>query len=276
MNSKFLIAAAAAGALAAGWLLMPDEPSDAAARGGAAADARRPAAPSATPAPKPAGAAQAAATAAAPTPRTPAATNAVALNPAARAALQQFERLRGLPAGDAAVELARQLEAGITADNTNGYVQALLKAASPAEARAAGAALARAGDGDVMRQLAGLYGSLDAEQRGRVLQVLEQAGNPQAIEGLAALFLADTSEKRSALVMSALYGVAHIGTMESVQVLLKQVTPANADYALLALGRVNSTQGIEMIRAAANGSKDAQSIPSHYLPALKRITQDKP
>ncbi len=278
MNTKHLIstAAAAAAAVAAGWLLLPGGASDPATPVAAPASVQRPPARAPQPLLLNTASASATATASAAAPaRAPAAAAAPAQSPAAVATLQHFERLRGLPAGDAAIALSRQLEDSITAENTSGYVQALLQGTTPAEVRAAGAAIARAGDGDLMRQLAGQYGSLNAEQRGRVLQVFERAANPQAAEGLMALFLADNSEKRSALVMSALYGVAHIGTMESVQVLLKQVTPANADYALLALGRVNSPQGIEMIRAAAQGSKDAQTIPSHYLPALRRIAQAK-
>jgi hypothetical protein len=273
MNSKLVIATvAAAAALVAGVVLMRGQ-SDAPASS-AAAPGAQPTGPAAAQAQAPQGA-QGPGGAAAGQPARAVAAAPVALTPAAQAALQQFERLRGLPAGDASIALGRQLEAGITADNAEGYLQALLTATSAAEARAAGAAISRVGDSNLMRRMAGLYGSLQPEQRGRVLQVLEQARNPAAIEGLTSLFLADTSEKRSPLVMSALIGVANIGTMESVQVLLKQVTPANADYALLALDRVTSKQGIEMIRAAANGSKDAQSIPPHYLPALKRIAQGK-
>ena len=198
---------------------------------------------------------------------------AVPLNAAAQATLNQLNQLSQLPAGDAAIVLAQQLERGLTPDNAAGYVRALMSTTNPMAERAAMAALARSADSGVMRTLAADYGTLAPEQRGRVLQVFENAANPEALQGLTEVFAADTSEKRSALVMSALVGVAHIGTMESVQFLLSQVTPANADYAFVALGRVQSPQGVEMIRAAASGSKDAAGIDARYLPALKRLAE---
>jgi hypothetical protein len=231
------------------------------------------------------GAVAAAITSAAPTaspatPPAPATTPApgaptLALTPPAQASLQQMQRLGQLPPGDAAVALAQQLEAGISPDNAAGYVQALFSTTSPAAERAAIAALARSGDSGVMQTLAAHYGNLAPEQRGRVLQVFENAANPEALQGLTEVFAADRSEKRSALAMSALVGVAHIGTMESVQVLLSQITPANADYAFVALDRVSSPQGVEMIKGAASGSKDASGIPARYLPALKRLAETR-
>jgi hypothetical protein len=195
------------------------------------------------------------------------------LNAQARAAVQEFDRLRDLPPGDAAIELGRQIEAAITKDNVAGYVQVLLKTDHPAVERSAIAALARAADSPVMLALAGQYGAVAPESRGRILQVLEGAANPAAVEGLAAIYAADLSEKRSPLVMSALHGLANIGTMESVQYLLSQVSPGNAEYALLAMERVRTTQGIEMIRAAAEGSKDAEAIAPAFRPALRRIAE---
>jgi folylpolyglutamate synthase/dihydropteroate synthase len=187
--------------------------------------------------------------------------------------LQRFEALRSLPPGDAAIALGQQLEAGINAENAAGYVQALLQTQDPAVERAAIAALARTADGGTLQTLAAAYGSLPAENRGRILQVLEQARNPEAVSGLAGIFSADTSEKRSPLVVSALYGIANIGSMDAVSYLLTQVTNQNADYALLALERVKSPQGRAMIQGAAEGSKDAASIPSTYRPALKRLAE---
>jgi hypothetical protein len=198
---------------------------------------------------------------------------AAPLNTQARAAVQKFDRLRDLPPGDAAIELGRQIEAAITADNAPGYVQVLLKTDHPAVERSAIAALARAADSSVMLALAGQYDAVAPESRGRILQVLEGAANPAAVEGLAGIYAADISEKRSPMVMSALYGLANIGTMESVQYLLSQVSPGNAEYALLAMERVRTTQGIEMIRAAAEGSKDADAIAPSFRPALRRIAE---
>ncbi len=199
----------------------------------------------------------------------------VPLNPQAVAAVQAFARLRDMPAGDAAIELGQQLEAGITADNIAGYVQALLTTQNRSVERAATAALARAADGAVMQELAAEYGALAPEQRGRILQVLEGAANPAAWQGLASIAASDTGEKRSPVAMSALSGVANIGTMEAVQYLLDQLTPGNADFALMALRRVHSPQGIEMIRAAAQGSKDASGLTPGFRDALRQLSSDR-
>lgn len=196
---------------------------------------------------------------------------AAVMSPQAVTALLAFEQLRSLPPSDAAIELGRQLEAGITPENAAGYVQALLQTQSPAVERAALSALARTANSEVMRDLASAYGTVPAAQRGRILQVLEAASSPDALQGLVGIATADTSEKRSPVVVSALAGIANIGNMESVEYLLSQVTPSNGDYALMALKRVKSAQGIEMIRAAGAGSKDADNIPADYLPVLLRI-----
>ena len=196
---------------------------------------------------------------------------AAALSPQAATALKALNQLRSLPPGDTAIELGRQLEAGITPENAAGYVQALLQTQSPAVERAATAALSRTANSELMRELASAYGTVPAEQRGRILQVLEAASSPEALQGLVGIATTDNSEKRSPVVVSALAGIANIGDMDSVEYLLSQVTPANGDYALMALKRVKSAQGIEMIRAAGTGSKDADNIPADYLPVLLRI-----
>ncbi|MEP7295386.1 MAG: hypothetical protein ABI702_04300 [Burkholderiales bacterium] len=197
----------------------------------------------------------------------------VPLNAQARAVLQQFDQLRNMVPGDAAVALGRQLEAGITTENAAGYVQALLKADTPAVERSAMAALAHTADSGQLLALAGEYSVLPPENRGRILQTLESAANPAAVEGLTSIVAADKTEKRSALVMSAMYGIANIGTMDSVKYLLGQVTPGKADFALMALERVRTPQGIEMIRAAGAGSKDADAISPAFRPALTRIAE---
>ncbi len=189
----------------------------------------------------------------------------------ARAALGDFERLRSMPAGDAAIELSRGIEDAYTAGKAQTYMQALLSTEHDEVERAAAGALTRQGDADAMRKLADRYGQSNELQRGRILQVLEQASNPQALEGLADIVAADTSERRSAITMSAMVGIANIGTMESVTYLLEQVGAGNHDFALEALQRVGSAQGVEIIRAAAEGSKDAASVPSAFRPALARI-----
>lgn len=269
MNRKLLIAAALAVAAGAAWYAGSDRalPSASRSAGDPVAAAATPERPSAAPPHADVGTGDAAAkTAAAPA----GGASTAPLSPAALAVLQQFERLRSLPPGDDAIALGRQIEAAITPDNAAGYVQALLQGSGAAVERSAIAALAR-GDSSVMQALAASYGALPPESRGRVLQVFENASNPAAIEGLAAVFGADASEKRSALAMSALYGIANIGNTDGVHYLLQQVTPAHADYALMALERVRSPQGVEMIRAAAAGSKDGEQIASAYRPALRRI-----
>jgi hypothetical protein len=195
------------------------------------------------------------------------------LNAPARAAMHEFDHLRDLASGDAAIALGRQLEAAITADNAAGYVQTLLKTDHAAVERSAITALARTADSGLILVLAGQYEAMPPENRGRILQVFEAAANPAAVEGLAGIVAADTSEKRSPLVMSAMYGIANIGTMESVQYLLGQVARGNVDFALMALERVRTPQGIEQIRAAAAGSKDADGIAPAFRPALRRIAE---
>ena len=203
----------------------------------------------------------------------PTAVLSAPLTAQARASMHEFDHLRDMAPGDAAIALGRQMEAAITAENAAGYAQTLLKTDHAAVERSAIAALARTADSSLMLALAGQYDAVPPENRGRILQVLEGAANPVAVEGLAGIVAADTSEKRSPLVMSAMYGIANIGTMDSVQYLLGQVSRGNADFALMALERVRTPQGIELIRAAAAGSKDADAIAPSFRPALRRIAE---
>ena len=193
------------------------------------------------------------------------------LNAQARAVVQQFDRLRGLAPGDSAITLGRQLEAGMTPENAAGYVQALVNADNPAIERSAMAALARSAGSEQILALAGEYSVLPPDNRGRILQTLESVANPTAVDGLTRIAAADNTEKRSALVMSAMYGMANIGSMESIQYLLGQLVPGKADLALMALERVHTQQGIEIIRSAGEGSKDAVGVLPAYRPALTRI-----
>ncbi|MBP8270693.1 MAG: hypothetical protein KAX42_02365 [Sphaerotilus sp.] len=197
------------------------------------------------------------------TARVSAATSAP-LSAAALGMVRQIDRLSALPPGDDAITLGQQLVASATPANAPAFRDALLRTSSPAIERVAIAALARTADSAVMQDLARAYGDLPAEQRGRVLQVLEGAANPAALEGLTRIVEADTSEKRSPLTMSALYGLASLGTMDSVDYLLRQTTTDTIDHALMAMERVRTRQGVELIRAAAAGSsKDhAQLSPS--------------
>jgi hypothetical protein len=195
----------------------------------------------------------------------------------AQAAEAAFERLRGTAPGDEAIALAQQIEAGYSAEAAPAYVTALLTTDHPAVERAAIAALARGGDGALMRALADQYGAVPESRRGRILQVLESARQPSALDALVLIVAGDTSEKRSPVYQSALVGAASIGNLASVQYLLRQVaTPGRADHALMALARVESRQGVEVIRAAANGSKDAQGISPDLRQALRRIAEAAP
>jgi hypothetical protein len=193
------------------------------------------------------------------------------LSPAAQAVARQIDQLASLPPGDAAITLARQLETAVTPQTAPAFRDALLRATHPGVERVAISALARAADSELMIALAGDYGTLPPEARGRILQVLEAAGNPAALDGLTQIVAADTSEKRSPLVMSALYGIAHLGTMDSVGYLLSQTTTDSVDYALMALERVPTRQGVEMIRAAAAGSRGYEQISPSMRANLQRV-----
>lgn len=195
----------------------------------------------------------------------------VPLSAAARGMVQQLDQLMALPSGDDAIALGRQLAAAATPETAPAFREALLKTANPAVERVAIAALARTADSALMQALANDYGDLPAEQRGRVLQVLEGAGNPAALDGLSGIVAADTSEKRSPLVMSALYGIANLGTMESVEYLLRQSASDAPDYALMAMERVRTRQGVEQIRAAAAGSKGHEQLTPSLRSNLGRI-----
>jgi predicted signal transduction protein with EAL and GGDEF domain len=70
--------------------------------------------------------------------------------------------------------------------------------------------------------------------------------------------------------MSALHGLAHLGTMDSTDYLLQQVRSSNIDHALMALGRVSSRQGVEMTRAAAAGSRGFEGLEAGVRQALLR------
>lgn len=193
------------------------------------------------------------------------------LSAAAQAMAQQIGQFNGLPPGDDAIALGRQLAAAATPATAPAFREALLRTANPAVERIAIAALARTADSALVQALASDYGELPAEQRGRVLQVLEGAANPAALDGLSQIVAADTSEKRSPLVMSALYGIASLGTMESVDYLLRQSATDAGDYALMAMERVHTRQGVELIRAAAAGSKGHEQLTPSLRSNLNRI-----
>ena len=182
-----------------------------------------------------------------------------------------FHQLPTLPAGDAAIAIAQQLEAGITEHNRSTYVDQLLRTDHPGVERATLAALSRSADSATITSLVSQYGSTAPERRGRILQVLENAQNPAATEALIETVAMDQSEKRSPILVSAMNGLANIGSVDSVSALLHQVTTDNETFAYMALERVRSEQGREMIRSAAQGSKDAPNLRSDQVVVLTRI-----
>ena len=198
------------------------------------------------------------------TPRAP-------LSAAARDMARELDRLTALPPGDQAIAVGQHLAATATPAQAPAFLEALLRTTDPAVERVAIAALVRTADSAVVQDLAGAYGTLPAEQRGRVLQVLEGVSHPAALDGLTRVIAADTGERRSPVTMSALYGVASVGTMDSVDYLLRQTRTDNLDLALMAMERVRTRQGVELIRAAAAGSKGHEQIDPSLRPHLSRI-----
>jgi hypothetical protein len=174
-----------------------------------------------------------------------------------------FAQLAALPAGPEAVALTQQVEAGMTPENADAYVQALLTTEHPAVERATMGALARSADSRVINQLAQSYGRIPEAKRGRILQTLEQAQNPSAFNGLVQTVRSDTSEKRSPILVAAMLGLANVGTHESVSYLLSQIPTENEFFAIQALGRITSEEGMDILRGAAQGNKDSDSLGDH-------------
>lgn len=202
---------------------------------------------------------------------TPAGPVALTLGPDARAAAQQLRQLAALPAGDAAIALGRQLEAGITAANLAAYVDALLNLDGPTGDRTAVSALARVANSDLVQTLADAYGSLPAERRGRILQVLENSANPDAMAGLEAVIARETDERGSPLMASAMVGMAHLGTQPAVERLITQVSGPNDAQALNALQRVATRQGVELLRTAAAGGKGYEALTANQRATFGRV-----
>ena len=193
------------------------------------------------------------------------------MSPAAQEMAREIDRLGALPQGDQAIAIGQQLAATATPAQAPAFLDALLKTSDPAIERVAIAALLRTADGAVVQALAQAYGDLPAEHRGRVLQVLEGVSHPAALDGLTRVIASDTGERRSPVTMSALYGVASVGTMDSVDYLLRQTATDNIDLAMMAMERVRTRQGVEMIRAAANGSKDHPDLSPSVRQNLGRL-----
>lgn len=183
----------------------------------------------------------------------------------------QIAQLAALPPSDDAITLGHRLLATATPETASVWRDALLHAQHPAVERIAIAALARTADSAVVQDLARAYTSMPAEQRGRVLQVLETADNPAALEGLVRTVATDRGERRSALAVSALYGMASLGTVAAIDHLLQQAATDDVDFALMALERVRTRQAVEQIRAAADGSKDHTRLSASVRGHLRRI-----
>jgi hypothetical protein len=182
-----------------------------------------------------------------------------------------LESLADLPAGDEAIALGQRIENAITPGNTSAFADALLTTDHAAVERTAMGALSRSADSRTISELVQRYGSTPEDRRGRILQVLENAANPAATDGLIQVVQTDTSEKRSPLLTSAMNGLAGLGTTDAVSFLIRQVATDNETFALMALERVSSEQGREILRAAADGNKDSEGIPPELLAALERI-----
>ncbi|NRT57906.1 hypothetical protein [Sphaerotilus uruguayifluvii] len=193
-----------------------------------------------------------------------------ALPAPAQAAAREIERLAALPAGDEAIALARRLEDGADAASLPAWRLALLGSSSAAIERSAVTVLARLADAETIAALGQDYGRLPPERRGRILQVLENASRPEALDGLVRIAEGDSDEKRSALSMSAMHGLAHLGTMDATDYLLQQVRTPVIDHALMALAGVGTRQGVEMMRAAADGSRGFESLDAGTRQALRR------
>ncbi len=190
------------------------------------------------------------------------------------AVARSFETLAGLPSGDPAIELGHRLEAAISPENAVAYVDALLSTESPAVERVAHAALARAGDRASFEELLRRHAGTSLARRGRILALLEDVRTPAAVEVLVSAIGADTSEKRSPLLVSAMRGLASVATPESIAYLIGQLWTHNEAYAWIALEAVHTPQGRELIRAAARGNKDSAGLPADRLANLARIADE--
>ena len=201
----------------------------------------------------------------------PGATPRAPLSVAAQDMAREIDRLSALPPGDQAIAVGQHLAASATPAQAPAFLEALLRTTDPAIERVAIAALARTADSTVVQDMARAYGELPAEHRGRVLQVLEGVSHPAVLDGLTRIVASDTGERRSPVTMSALYGVANVGTMDSIDYLLRQTGTDNIDLAMMALERVRTRQGVELIRAAARGSKDHADLSPGVRQNLGRI-----
>jgi hypothetical protein len=193
------------------------------------------------------------------------------LSVAAQDMAREIDRLSALPPGDQAIAVGQHLAASATPAQAPAFLEALLRTTDPAIERVAIAALARTADSTVVQDMARAYGELPAEHRGRVLQVLEGVSHPAVLDGLTRIVASDTGERRSPVTVSALYGAANVGTMDSIDYLLRQTGTDNIDFAMMALERVRTRQGVELIRAAARGSKDHADLSPGVRQNLDRL-----
>jgi hypothetical protein len=187
---------------------------------------------------------------------------------------RSFETLAGLPSGDPAIEFGHRLEAAISPENAVAYVDALLSTDSPVVERVAHAALARAGDRASFEELLRRHSGTSLARRGRILALFEDVRTTAAVETLVSAIEADTSEKRSPLLVSAMRGLASVATPESIAYLIGQLSTPNEAFAWIALEAVRTPQGRELIRAAARGNKDSAGLPADRLANLARIADE--
>jgi hypothetical protein len=171
-----------------------------------------------------------------------------------------FAQLEALAAGPEAIALTQKIEAGITPENTPQYVAAFLSTQNAAVERATSAALARTADSATVSSITSAYGNIPEQSRGRILTFLESVQNPAAYQGLIQTVKADTSEKGSPILGSAMHGMANLGTNESVAWLLSQLNGDREFFALQSLSRVQSPAGRATMEGAVAGNKDGAGL----------------
>jgi hypothetical protein len=167
-----------------------------------------------------------------------------------------FAKLAAVPAGAEAVALTQKLEAAIAPENVDQYISALVTTDHVAIQRATHAALTRTADSAAVTKLAAQFGTATEQGRGRILQCLEQLQNPAAYAGLVSTVRADTSEKGSPILGSAMFGLANIGSQEAAVFILSQVSTQNEFFALRALERLESPDARRVVEGALAGNKD--------------------
>jgi hypothetical protein len=174
-----------------------------------------------------------------------------------------FAKLAAAPAGAEAIALTQKLDAAITAENVDQYIAALVTTDHIAIERATHAALSRTADSAAVTKLAAQFGTATEQGRGRILQCLEQLQNPAAYAGLVSTVRADTSEKGSPILGSAMFGLASIGSPEAAAFIVSQVPTQNEFFALKALERLSTPDARRVVEGALAGNKDGTGLDAN-------------